>query len=36
MQKILNIPERKRKPNVQHHLYTDDFWASSKFAESCD
>jgi hypothetical protein len=30
MQKILYIPERKRKPNIHHHGQTDDLGARLK------
>ena len=33
VQQILDVPERKRKPNVQHHCEADDLGAAVKALE---
>lgn len=33
MEQVLDISERQRKPNVQHHRQADDLWARLEVAE---
>ena len=33
VQKIFNVTERKRKPNIKHHSQADDLWARFKVPE---